>query len=87
MNHYDGKDEILVKAPAIHQALRAIYGLTRSPRLWSMSRDEKVEGKNGEKNYKLEQLQSEPNLWKIVEEKKEAEEDHEDYEIAGLLMT
>ena len=52
-----------------------------------MSRDEKVEGENGEKNYKLEQLQSEPNLWKIVEEKKEAEEDHEDHEIEGLFMT
>ena len=75
MNHYDGVDEILVKAPAIltekgylskevfYKPLRAIYGLRRSPRLWGMCRDEKlqsmvieVETENGKEEYELEQL-------------------------------
>ena len=89
MCHYEGEDDILVKAPAIltekgylskevyYQPLRAIYGLRRSPRLWSLCRDENLQGmriEDGEgkrkKRYKLEQLQSEPNLWKIVEDEK-----------------
>ena len=106
MNHYEGEDEILVKAPAIltekgylskevfYKPLRAIYGLRRSPRLWSMCRDEKlqsmvikVEGENGNEEYRLEQLQSEPNLWKILKKEDERDEEQEESEPAGLLMT
>ena len=106
MCHYEGEDDILVKAPAIltekgylskevyYQPLRAIYGLRRSPRLWSLCRDEKLQEmriEDGEgrkkKRYKLEQLQSEPNLWKIIEDEREEALHQEDQEVAGLLMT
>ena len=69
-------------------ALKAVYGLRRSPRLWGKTRDKglremslEVEGKT----YYLQPLLSEPNLWKVVEDQEVLEDDAS--RIEGLLMT
>ena len=54
---------------------RAVYGLRRSPRLWGTCRDETMEGfqieaqdaKEQVRRLHLQALQSEPNLWKVLE--------------------
>ena len=69
-------------------ALKAVYGLRRSPRLWGKTRDKglremslKVDGKT----YYLQPLLSEPNMWKVVEDQELFEDDAS--RIEGLLMT
>ena len=76
---------ILIKPPPIfqeknyvpkgvmYQPLKAVYGFRRSPRLWSLLRDQTMRDfrihvlENGqEKVLVLLQLNSEPNLWKIA---------------------
>ena len=76
--------------------LKAVYGFRRSPRLWGNHQDGKmrdfrikVEGANP-KTLKLIQLESEPNLWKIVEEKKKEEEEGcwlTNASVLGLVMS
>ena len=67
---------------------KAIYGFRRSPRLWGLCRDRhlsdleiEIEGKS----LHMVPLQSEPNLWKIVE--KEVGLDDGQTPLRGLLLT
>ena len=54
---------------------RAVYGLRRFPRLWGICRDEIMENfqiktedsKGGKIKFHLRALQSEPNLWRVLE--------------------
>ena len=54
---------------------RAVYGLRRSPRLWGTCRDETMESfqieaedsRGGKRKFHLRALQSEPNLWRVLE--------------------
>ena len=68
--------------------LKAVYGFRRSPRLWGNCRDRALshmEIKGGEKGaLRLHQVESEPNLWKILQEGSEEEEERR---LKGLLMT
>eukprot|EP00435_Cladocopium_sp_Y103_P030730 s947_g7.t1 len=76
---------ILIKPPSIflekgyvprgvmYQPLKAVYGFRRSPRLWSLLRDQTMRDfkiqvtENGQScTLVLVQLDSEPNLWKIA---------------------
>ena len=103
MSFQEGEAELLVRPPAVmvekgyllkdvlYQPLKAVYGFRRSPRLWSLCRDEKLQEMRieedkpeGGKVYRLFQLQSEPNLWKIVEQD---EIKKEEMTASGLLMT
>lgn len=100
MNVQEGEAELLVRPPAVmvekgylsrdvlYLPLKAVYGFRRSPRLWSLCRDEKLQEmrieEEGGKTYRLLQLQSEPNLWKILEESVMKDEEAE---MSGLLMT
>ena len=68
---------------------RAVYGFRRSPRLWGITRDDEIQGfeieveEGGEKmKFRLVPLQSEPNLWKLVNAINE-----EDETVYGLLLT
>ena len=68
---------------------KAIYGLRRSPRLWSETRDAtltslRIEGERNHKKmvFQLRPLESEPNLWKL-----QNANGSEDENIYGLLMT
>ena len=68
---------------------KAIYGLRRSPKLWGLTRDETIAALElqGEHNNKMmdfcfEALQSEPNLWRLMNSK-----DPEDTTVYALLMT
>ena len=50
--------------------VKAIYGYKQSPRLWSDYRDERMAQlrvEDGGKRFRLQQLLSEPNIWKILE--------------------
>ena len=91
------EDVLLIKPPSIfldksylekdtvYLPLKAVYGSRRSPRLFKI----KVGGANP-KTLKLIQLESEPNLWKIVEEKKTEEEEGywlTNATVLGLVMT
>ena len=78
---YLDKDDVFL-------ALKAVYGLRRSPRLWGKTRDKglremtlEVEGKV----YRLQPLLSEPNLWRVVEDQSLLEDDAS--RIEGLIMT
>ena len=72
--------------------LKALYGYKQSPRLWSDYRDEELTkfkvSEDGRK-FRLQQLLSEPNIWKILEvkrskKKEEAgEEGMQDWVIVG----
>ena len=100
MNVQEGEAELLVRPPAVmvekgylsrdvlYLPLKAVYGFRRSPRLWSLCRDEKLQEmrieEEGGKIYRLLQLQSEPNLWKILDESVMKDEEAE---MSGLLMT
>lgn len=78
--------------------LKALYGFRGSPKLWGDHRDHllrqmvvAVEEKDGvKKRLRMDQMRSEPNLWKIVEEGGRDEEE-EDFvsngRVKGLLMT
>eukprot|EP00435_Cladocopium_sp_Y103_P067189 s204_g29.t1 len=69
--------------------LKAVYGLRRSPRLWGICRDvtmeefeieaEDEEGKK--RKFHLQPLQSEPNLWRVLETGDESQK------LWGLVMT
>ena len=69
--------------------LKAVYGFRRSPRLWGEHRDQvlaevefPVRRDDGEvETLRLEALESEPNLWKIVVD------GEEEGPLKGLLMT
>ena len=82
----DGETLIIVKAPSLliekgciptevyYLPLRAVYGLRRSPRLWSECRDAallemevKIKEEGGEVALRFYQMESEPNMWKICE--------------------
>ena len=74
---------------------KAVYGFRRSPRLWGACRDEAMEAMDiiykrieNEKEVvevmKLKQLDSEPNLWKVVP-RDESEDGGE--RVEGLIMT
>eukprot|EP00435_Cladocopium_sp_Y103_P029637 s865_g7.t1 len=81
----------------VYQPLKAIYGFRRSPCLWGNHGDEKMRNVRislqDEKKtvLKLLQLGSEPNLWKIVEEADERNEEEEHWltnnTVLGLVMT
>eukprot|EP00438_Fugacium_kawagutii_P029791 Skav227164 [mRNA] locus=scaffold502:278286:285743:- [translate_table: standard] len=81
--------------PSVHfLPLRAVYGLRRSPKLWGNTRDEEmrmfrvkhqVEGRK--MTLKLVPLMSEPNLWKLVEDRSQNEDEVEEEKYYGLVMT
>ena len=74
-------DKSYLEKDTVYLPLKAVYGIRRSPRLWGNHRDGKMRdfkikvGGANPKTIKLIQLESEPNLWKIVEEKKKEEEE------------
>ena len=70
---------------------KAIYGLRHSPKLWGITRDETIssleiqgQGEYNGKNmdFHFEALQSEPNLWRLVNSN-----DDEDTTTYAMLMT
>ena len=89
-------DKSYLEKDTVYLPLKAVYGFRRSPRLWGNHRGGKmrdfrikVEGANP-KTLKLIQLESEPNLWKIVEEKKKEEEEGcwlTNASVLGLVMS
>ena len=80
----------LVEEGALWRPTKALYGFRKSPRLWGNHRDatmRKMVIKTGGKTYKMSQLISEQNLWKVFEsEDGDEEEEDQQKEIAGLLM-
>lgn len=76
------------------EAISAVYGYRQSPRLWSDWRDDTLTHlriPHGEKILRLRQLITEPNLWRIVEEKIEKEDEEEklsteEEEMKGLML-
>ena len=97
---------ILIKPPPIfqeknyvpkgvmYQPLKAVYGFRRSPRLWSLLRDQTMRDfrihvlENGqEKVLVLLQLNSEPNLWKIAVQGEEEEPTMTNGMMRGLVMS
>ena len=76
-------------ADVLYQPLKAVYGFRRSPRLWGLTRDDtlveirvqgEIDGK--EATFHLVPLDSEPNLWKLMNFG-----NPEDLKVYGLLMT
>ncbi len=60
----------LVDRHTLFMPAKALYGFRRSPRLWGQCRDRQLQEmkiKVGTATLELHPLQSEPNLWKIVE--------------------
>ena len=101
LNEEEENDYVVIKPPHVlvsqgyfkpedrFLAVRAVYGLRRSPRLWGKTRDRGLRGlqvtlENGTE-VTLEPLLSEPNLWKVVPANVFPEATVE--EIVGLLMT
>eukprot|EP00438_Fugacium_kawagutii_P027285 Skav230163 [mRNA] locus=scaffold996:123382:133082:- [translate_table: standard] len=86
----------VVKRGVMYLPTKAVYGLRRSPRLWGRHRDATMQGfrirlkrQEGEEVLILVQLDSEPNLWKVVCEE-EAEGSYptlENGQVRGLVMT
>ena len=89
-----------MKKDALFQPLKAVYGFRRSPRLWGRHRDKtiqtwKIPYVEGERHFELTlvQLESEPNLWKIIartegkEEGSEEEETVDGGQVKGLFMS
>ena len=82
----------VVKKGSYFVPQKAVYGLRRSPRLWGRCRDEglrglEVEAEVGEgkqKKFRLFQLDSEPNLWRISQDH---EEHYVETPIEGFVMT
>ena len=82
---------------ALFLPLKALYGFRRSPKLWGDHRDHllrqlvvQVKGTRGAKmEVRMEQMRSEPNLWKIVQgvEEEGEEEFISNGKVKGLLMT
>ena len=86
------KDQKVVGSTSWFVPLRAVYGFRRSPRLWGKTRDiglheMEVVLSEGEKEVKLvlNQLISEPNLWRIEEEEEKG--GSQPGKLRGLLMT
>ena len=78
-----------LRKDVLHKPEKAIYGFRRSPKLWGLTRGETINGFNIEgehegksKNFVLEPLQSEPNLWKL-----QNADDKDDLTVSVLLMT
>ena len=82
----------MLEKTSLFEPLRAIYGLRRSPKLWSQCRDEHlrsfgvkvVNPGGGEVQLVLSHLDSEPNLWRIHRLVEELDDDGGLY---GLMMT
>ena len=85
---------------ALFLPLKALYGFRRSPKLWGDHRDRLlsqmvvviVNDEGEKKEMKMEQMRSEPNLWKIIEggagrEEEEKEDFISNGRVKGLLMT
>eukprot|EP00435_Cladocopium_sp_Y103_P041836 s2179_g11.t1 len=91
----------LIKPPAILRelgyveedewwlVLKALYGYKQSPRLWSDYRDEKLAAlqilEEGRK-FRLQQLLSEPNIWKILEIKGSTKRGEDDEEMQDWVI-
>ena len=80
----------VIKIGSCFIPLKAVYGFRRSPKLWGNTRDDflsqveiqvEIDGRPVE--LQLIQMESEPNLWKVVLNTQEEEEDS----MYGLLMT
>ena len=78
--------------------LKALYGFRRSPKLWGDHRDHllrqmvvsTVNNEGGKITVKIEQMSSEPSLWRIVEVRSQEEEEERfisNGRVKGLLMT
>ena len=82
-------EKLYLKKDVYYLPLKAIYGLRRSPRLWGLTRDETIaalelhaEHNGKEMDFCFEALQSEPNLWRLMNSR-----DPEDATVYALLMT
>ena len=82
-------DKCFLRKDVFYLPEKAVYGLRRSPRLWGVTRDETIstfdiqaEHQGKLMNFHLCPLQSEPNLWRLLNS-----DDVEDEEMYGLLMT
>ena len=78
---YLDKDDVFL-------AVKAVYGLKRSPRLWGKTRDRGLREMRLEldgRTFHLQPLLSEPNLWKIIEDQDILDDDAS--LILGLVMT
>ena len=80
----------LMSKEVVFQPLKAVYGFRNSPRLWSLHRDDKFQKMEVEvvlesKKVKVrfEPLDSEPNLWKLLE----VDADGREGTLLGLMMT
>ena len=100
MSNEDDEALVFVKPPAffvekgfmerdaVFQPLKAVYGFRRSPRLWGIHRDEvlsslRMSAEDG-KTLLLCHLESEPHLWKVIEE---GDDPTDTAELYGLVMT
>ena len=84
-----------LKSGCFYVPRKAVYGFRRSPRLWGMCRDEAMEAmdivykrveneKETEEVMKLKQLESEPNLWKVVPRDESSDGGER---VEGMIMT
>ena len=100
MSNEDEEALVFVKPPSffiekgfmerdvVFQPLKAVYGFRRSPRLWGLHRDEvlsniRISMEEG-KTLLLCHLESEPHLWKVIEEGCDASKLED---LHGLVMT
>ena len=84
-------DREFLEKDTFYVPAKAVYGFRRSPRLWGEHRDQALEvmeievekggGDEKKMKLKLQALESEPNLWKVIEE------GDPDEVLQGLLMT
>ena len=78
----------LAKEDEYWAAEKAVYGYRKSPRLWSNYRDgemRKFKINYQEKPYVLQQMITEPDLWKVVEDTSESK-GVESGEVCGLVL-
>eukprot|EP00435_Cladocopium_sp_Y103_P055597 s1075_g18.t1 len=77
----------------VFQPLKAVYGFRRSPRLWGNCRDDAmrsfiIDVKDMTQKFRLVQLNSEPNLWRIVPlEGNDDDKWVQNGGVCGLVMT
>ena len=80
----------IVKPEEWWEALKAVYGYRKSPRLWSDHRDltlRKIRMKTNHGMVVLQQMVSEPNIWRLVRQQEEESECREGGgELVGLLL-
>ena len=77
----------IVKPDEWWEALKAVYGYRKSPRLWSDHRDltlRKIKVRTGKGVVVLQQMVSEPNIWRLVNH--ESEDLDGEGELVGLLL-